>query len=986
MGRAARVRCLLAAAAILALAASAQPLGVAASASTPSVSPPQDLPACQTWFTEFPTPNSSGDTNFLKALAPITGTDVWAVGDHTGLANTIYQTLAEHWNGTAWITFPTPSLGGGNNLLLSAAAPSSNDVWAVGAWYQTYDSTQGQTLIEHWDGSSWSVVPSPNVANSDNQLLAVRALSKTNVIAVGRAEQSNGIGQTLIEQWNGTSWVIVASPNGLKLSELNGVVAISPSDIWAVGDQTGNWATSGMSWSTLIEHWDGATWSIVPSPNFSGYGGSFFDVGGVAANDLWAVGNYSPDGVGTDFTAIAHYDGTSWTVVPSPSPGRSDLYSVAFLSSNNGWAVGRDFISGTSLAEHWDGTSWQIEYTPPIQYGMGTGLLAVAVSSAHEIWTVGWGIRAGKQGTLAEHRCVAPTITSVTPSTGPATGGTVVTVAGTGLDSTTNVYFGPRFAAATNVVVNSASQVTATSPIGPLGTVDVWIGYGVSGFHEGLSTNTAQFTYTATAPLAPSVGAIAGEASANVYWSPPASDGGVAISSYTVTPYIGAAAQTPIAVMGSPPATSVFVSGLADGIVYTFTVSATNPLGTSPPSSPSNPVMPGRGRYHALVPARILDTRDGTGGSASPLGGHASRAVQVTGQGGVPSTGVSAVVLNVTVTNPSEPSYLTVWPTGLPRPEVSSLNWGWSPTGYAVPNLVQVAVGVGGQVSIYNAAGSADVIFDVAGYVAAPLESPGGDGFYTPVVPQRVLDTRDGTGGVPVSAVGPGGTVSVRVNGQAAVPTTGVSAVVLNVTVTGSTAPSYLTAWPTGVAQPVASNLNFSAGQTVANRVVVQVGSNGTPGWVSFYNAAGSVHVIADVGGWFSDGGNPAATGSRFVGVVPSRILDTRVGTPPSPPVGPGQTIVAPVAGLGGVPAMNAAVAPTAVVLNVTVTDTVLSSSYLTVWPDGDAQPVASDLNWVQGRTVPNLVVVKVGPNGKIDLFNAAGFTQIVVDVVGWYG
>src|SRR5438067_555304 len=189
-----------------------------------------------------------------------------------------------------------------------------------------------------------------------------------------------------------------------------------------------------------------------------------------------------------------------------------------------------------------------------------------------------------------------------------------------------------------------------------------------------------------------------------------------------------------------------------------------------------------------------------------------------------------------------------------------------------------------------------------------------------------------------------------------------------------------------GVSRPLASNLNFVAGQTVPNRVIVKVGTNGTPGWVSFFNAAGSTHVIADIGGWFSDGSNPAASGSRFVGVTPARILDTRTGTGGfSHPVGPGATIAATVAGVGNVPAMNATVVPSAVVLNVTVTDTT-AGSYLTVWPDGATRPLASDLNWVAGLTVPNLVVVKVGGNGKIDLYNPAGSTDVIIDVVGWYG
>jgi len=336
------------------------------------------------------------------------------------------------------------------------------------------------------------------------------------------------------------------------------------------------------------------------------------------------------------------------------------------------------------------------------------------------------------------------------------------------------------------------------------------------------------------------------------------------------------------------------------------------------------------------------------------------------------------------VTDNTAASYLTVWPAGVPRPLASNLNW---TPGTNVPNLVEVAVGVGGQVSIYNALGNTDVLFDVAGYVATPGSSPTPAGLYTPVVPNRVLDTRDGTGGVPTQPVGAGQTISVRVAGTPSIPSSGVSAVVLNVTVTGPTEPSFLTVFPGGTTRPNASNLNFVAGQTVPNRVIVKVGSrNGTPGWVSVYNPVGTVQVIADVGGWFTDGTDAGANGSRFVGVTPARILDTRDGTGGfSTPLGQGGTIAATVAGVGGVPAMNATVPPSAVVLNITVTDTT-AASFLTVWPDDATRPNASDLNWVPGLTVPNLVILKVGTNGKIDLYNPAGSTSVILDVVGWYG
>lgn len=471
------------------------------------------------------------------------------------------------------------------------------------------------------------------------------------------------------------------------------------------------------------------------------------------------------------------------------------------------------------------------------------------------------------------------------------------------------------------------------------------------------------------APGAPM--AIGGEASATVYWT--ASAAGV-VTSYTVVASPGGASVT---VPGS--ATSAVVAGLSDGVPYTFTVTATNPIGTSPSSPPSNQVVPGRGAFHALAPLRILDTRSGTGAAKQPVGPNSAIDVRVTGVGGVPASGVAAVVLNATLTNTTSASYLTVWPTGAPRPLASNLNW---TAGKTVANLVEVAVGAGGSVSIYNAAGNTDVIFDVAGFVATPTASPAPDGLFNPVVPFRVLDTRYGNG-APVAALCYGQTITVQVGGRAGsnVPVSGVSAIVLNLTATNPTAPSYLTVWPAGTARPLASNLNFIAGQTVANRVIVPVGTGSYAGQVSIYDAAGHTDVIADVGGWFTDATSTAG-GSRFVGLTPARILDTRTS---QTRLAANAAIALTVAGHGGVPAMNAGVPPTAVVLNVTVTNPT-AGSYLTVWPDGTSRPLASDLNYVPQLTVPNLVVVELGPNGAVDLYNAAGSVDVIVDVVGWYG
>jgi hypothetical protein len=342
----------------------------------------------------------------------------------------------------------------------------------------------------------------------------------------------------------------------------------------------------------------------------------------------------------------------------------------------------------------------------------------------------------------------------------------------------------------------------------------------------------------------------------------------------------------------------------------------------------------------------------------------------VGGAGGVPLSGVSAVVLNVTVTEPTSGSFLTAWPAGTPQPVASNLNW---VAGQTVPNLVTVMVGAGGKVSLFNNSGTAHVIADVAGWYGVDDPAPGAR--YTAVPPARILDTRAGVG-APAGAAGPGATVGLQVTGRGGVPASGVSAVALNVTVTEPSASSFLTVWPAGDPRPVASSLNYGPGQTVPNLVVVKVGAGGV---VNLFNYAGSAHLIADVAGWF--GPDVPPPGGAFTAVPPARLLDTRAAVGASrAPVGAGSALSLQVTGRGGVPASGVS----AVVLNVTVTDPT-ATSFLTAWPAGDIRPVASNLNYVAGQTVPNLVMVKVGAGGKVDLFNHAGSTDVIADVAGWF-
>jgi hypothetical protein len=384
--------------------------------------------------------------------------------------------------------------------------------------------------------------------------------------------------------------------------------------------------------------------------------------------------------------------------------------------------------------------------------------------------------------------------------------------------------------------------------------------------------------------------------------------------------------------------------------------SATNSVVITTSSTTTPPVASLGGTFHPLPPARILDTRTG-----APVAGGTAITPTVTGVGGVPARGVSDVVLNVTVTQPTAPSFLTVYPSGTARPNASSLNF---VAGQTVPNLVVAKVGSDGKVAVYNSAGSAHVVLDVVGWFGSA--STAGGSSYHALAPARLLDTRNG------AAVAAGGTIAPAVTGVGGIPTTGVTAVVVNVTVTQPTAPSFLTVYPNGTERPLAANLNFAANETVPNLVVAKVGADGK---VAVYNNAGSAHVVLDVVGWFGPD-DATSGGGHYNSLSPTRILDTRNGTA----VPAGGSITPTVAGVGGVPSTGVS----AVVLNVTVTQPT-AASFLTVYPSGTARPITANLNFAANETVPNMVMAKVGADGKVAVYNAAGSAHLIFDVVGWY-
>jgi hypothetical protein len=659
-----------------------------------------------------------------------------------------------------------------------------------------------------------------------------------------------------------------------------------------------------------------------------------------------------------------------------------------------------------------------------------------------------------------------PSVSSISPNTGPAAGGTMVTVTGSGLSGTTAIDFGST----PGTIIGTCTDMTCTvtSPAGTAGdTVPV-----TATTPDGTSdpSPAGDFTYgdaPAVDGLSPTSGPVAGGTSVTItganltggtvdFGATPATDVTCTATSCTatspagtgtvhvvVTTPSGPSAMTPadeftyipvptviaISPLSGPTAGGTTVTITGTGLTGTTAIdfgslpstsftctSDTSCTAVSPPSPAGDAhviaTTPGGVSaaapdnlftyvspypYHSVTPYRIADTRPRSG---EPLAGDTlhngdTATVQVTGTGtldnGVPSDATVAV-LNVTEVDATGVGYFTAYPTGNARPTASNLNFTKKAT---VPNLVEVAIGSGGQVNIYNHGGSADLVVDVEGYVAPPTTIGDTAGLYNPLSPARITDTRKASGepnagktlGSGVKGQ-PSATLSVQVTGQGGVPTSGVSAVVLNVTATNDTALGYVTVYPDGATRPLASNLNTVPGTDVANRVIVPVGADGK---IDLFNHAGSTDIVVDVDGWFTNG--RASAGDVYSGVQPQRIADTRPGSD-EPEAGktlgagrvgdPSSLLTMTVAGTGGIPSMSSPKRPTSVVLNVTVTDTT-AVSYLTVFPAGETRPVASDLNWSPKTTHANLVVVKLSPSGQISMFNWAGKADVAVDVVGYY-
>jgi hypothetical protein len=365
--------------------------------------------------------------------------------------------------------------------------------------------------------------------------------------------------------------------------------------------------------------------------------------------------------------------------------------------------------------------------------------------------------------------------------------------------------------------------------------------------------------------------------------------------------------------------------------------------------------------YQPVTPARLMDTRNGTGGTVGPVASDSTTKLQVTGVGGVPSANVTAVAVNLTVVDQTEAGFLTVYPDGITRPITSSLDYKASTT---LANLVIMPVGADGKIDIYNASGgTTQLLADVFGYFTSDA-SAAGDTTYTPITATRILDTRNGTGAAKAKLAA-GGTLAIKIGGANGIPS-GVSAVAINFTAVDDSGAGLLIDYADGTAVPAVSNLQFNTA-TVAEMAIVPVGADGK---IDIHaGGTGSTDVVGDVSGYFTKG----TAGEKYHAIAPTRLIDTRstkaVAADGTLAVAEGPTVVAPAADL---------------VLNVTAVESTTGGD-LIVYPAGAGVPGASNLNYSTGVTTANLALGATG-GGDVDIHNgSAGTVQVVVDCFGYF-
>jgi hypothetical protein len=298
-----------------------------------------------TTWTAFPAPMIKGDNNsFLQGVVAISPTLAWAAGNVTD--GPYPGQVIEQWNGTKWSLFPGPEFGKRDQAdVFAMTASSANDVWAIGSLVNI-GTGRISSLFEHWNGTAWTAT----TVKSNNEFLFGASADATNDAWAVGFNGSDNI-ETSAMHWDGANWKRVATPNvGEGTNKLNAVLALAPNDVWAVGFSTPAAPPQHAATLTLIEHFDGTSWVVVPSPNIgpnsANQSNHLLGLAANSANDIWAFGSYfAADGSGHQMTLLLHWDGTSWTVASTPNPSKGgfpsdQLWAGVVPSPGDVWILG----------------------------------------------------------------------------------------------------------------------------------------------------------------------------------------------------------------------------------------------------------------------------------------------------------------------------------------------------------------------------------------------------------------------------------------------------------------------------------------------------------------------------------------------------------------------------------------------------------------------------------------------------------------------
>ncbi|MHB8263480.1 MAG: IPT/TIG domain-containing protein [Acidimicrobiales bacterium] len=875
------------------------------------------------------------------------------------------------WNGASWSTPANMDSSSSSSLsLTSVSCPSASFCVAVDNLGNAFE----------WNGTSWSPSSSCTASCSpwtnpvDQNGLDLRSVSCTSSTFCMAVDDAGSTFDNIYE-WNGSAWTTVSDLTPSSTVYLDSVSCTSSTFCMVVGNDGNAFEWNGSTWSSQAIEFSSIGLSSVSCPSSSfcmavDYVGNAFE---------WNGTSWSPS---SSCTASC----SPWTNPVNPS---SNLTSVSCASTTFCAAVGNIGATKTtfgknSYAIEWSGGSW----SSPVEIGQSDGgVSAVSCPSSSLCQAVD---ASGSILTWSTATTPTPTISSISPTLGLGAGGSVVTITGTGFstapDGTTVDFLGRADYRAAYVTCSSSTTCTVITPANvklAAGTAEASpVSVSTPGGTSGYSTSV-RFIYTSS-PYNPTITSFSPT-------SGPASGG----TSVTImgTNFLTASAST-IVDFGSTPATSVTCSsttsctGVSPTGTGTVSVTVATSAGTSNGVSftytsaiPPPPI---------INPTRICDTRPGNPSNLSgialtqcenkPIGPASTLAVQVAGLGGVPKAATGAY-LNVTTLGDTTTSYLDIYPAGASRSMTSQVSI-TSPNPEAT--LAFVPLSSSGGISIYNHSGSVQVVIDVEGYTMSSAAGKGGS-LYNETTPTRICDTRPGNpsnlSGTALTqceghAPPVGGTLVISIPGLPLSAT----AAVLNLTVTGSSGAGFLTVYAVGSGQPAASDLNFVGNSmaTVSNIVTVPVAD----GKVAVY-ASASTQIIIDLEGYY------AASGATLHSVTPTRICDTRSGNPSNlsgtaltqcegKTLRPGSTLTIATVG-NGLPIPAGA---KAVVVSVTVTNET-QPGYLTLDPVS-IPPDTSDLNWAEGVTTTHLAIVQLADNGSFTVYNSAGSTDVVVDVVGY--